>query len=305
MRSFCRAKASLIFSTKNISVFGYKVIKHLTSWSLDRLVKLTMLWTTGPRPSQLAKPLEFLFLDQSQEFIILSNGRMDLSVNLLIGNMSLVWNVQERSVASHLKGLHSFLLICCKSPWFNGKQKYWNDKTMHQLHLWSKKYVISPNWLQLCKSCSGLHNPWESLRVLSHHDLKQMKLVTVHSFRPFTLISLWMPLALSSVWSSQHRSPSYSLCRFCWDFQLGLLVPALPQLEHLCHWQIADGNITAGYAYISSRASDMICSIKMLKRMGVRRRIFSLLCCSEPFSHAAIHLDCSCILVVELLNGAN
>ena len=27
----CSAKASLIFSTKNISVFGYKVVKHLTS----------------------------------------------------------------------------------------------------------------------------------------------------------------------------------------------------------------------------------------------------------------------------------
>ena len=46
MRS-CSAKASLIFSTKNISVFGYKVVKHLTSWSLNELVKLTMLWTTG------------------------------------------------------------------------------------------------------------------------------------------------------------------------------------------------------------------------------------------------------------------
>ena len=31
VRSFCSAKASLIFSTKNISVFGYKVIKHLMS----------------------------------------------------------------------------------------------------------------------------------------------------------------------------------------------------------------------------------------------------------------------------------
>ena len=30
-RRFCSAKASLIFSTKNISVVGYKVIKHLTS----------------------------------------------------------------------------------------------------------------------------------------------------------------------------------------------------------------------------------------------------------------------------------
>ena len=31
VRSFCTAKASLIYSTKNISVFGDKVIKHLTS----------------------------------------------------------------------------------------------------------------------------------------------------------------------------------------------------------------------------------------------------------------------------------
>ena len=49
MRSFCSAKASLIFSTKNFSIFGYKVVKHLTSWPLNELVKLTMLWTTGPR----------------------------------------------------------------------------------------------------------------------------------------------------------------------------------------------------------------------------------------------------------------
>ena len=38
------AKASLIFSTKNISVhvFGYEFLKHLTSWLLNKLVKLTM-----------------------------------------------------------------------------------------------------------------------------------------------------------------------------------------------------------------------------------------------------------------------
>ena len=48
VRSFCSAKAFLIFSTKNITFFGYKVFKHLMSWSLNELVKLTMLWTTGP-----------------------------------------------------------------------------------------------------------------------------------------------------------------------------------------------------------------------------------------------------------------
>ena len=36
------------FSTKSISVFGYKAVKHLSSWPLNELVKLTMLCTTGP-----------------------------------------------------------------------------------------------------------------------------------------------------------------------------------------------------------------------------------------------------------------
>ena len=48
MRSFCSAKAFLIFSTKNITVFGYKVLKHLMNWPLNELFKLRMLWTTGP-----------------------------------------------------------------------------------------------------------------------------------------------------------------------------------------------------------------------------------------------------------------
>ena len=41
LRSFCTAKT--------FSVFGYKVVKHLTSWPLNELFKLPMLWTTGPR----------------------------------------------------------------------------------------------------------------------------------------------------------------------------------------------------------------------------------------------------------------
>ena len=76
-------------------------------------------------------------------------------------------------------------------------------------------------------------------------------LIVVPSFCPFTLISLWIPSlrCLSLVWSSQHRSPSYTLCRFCRDFQLGLLsscsssarastVIGKPQI----------GNISAAYA---------------------------------------------------------
>ena len=36
------------FFNKKFNIFGYKAIKHLTSWPLNELVKLRMLWTTGP-----------------------------------------------------------------------------------------------------------------------------------------------------------------------------------------------------------------------------------------------------------------
>ena len=65
MRSFCTAKASLIFSTKNFSVFGYKAVKHLTSWPLNELVKLTMLWTTWPWSFECIIILLFYFLNCS------------------------------------------------------------------------------------------------------------------------------------------------------------------------------------------------------------------------------------------------
>ena len=40
------------FQQKKISVFGNKVLKHLTSWPLNELVKLTMLWTTEHRKAK-------------------------------------------------------------------------------------------------------------------------------------------------------------------------------------------------------------------------------------------------------------
>ena len=48
VRSFCSAKSFSHFFNKNISIFVVKVVKHLMSWPLNELVKLTMLWTTGP-----------------------------------------------------------------------------------------------------------------------------------------------------------------------------------------------------------------------------------------------------------------
>ena len=55
----------------------------------------------------------------------------------------------------------------------------------------------------------------------------------------------------------------------------------------------------------SSRASDMIHSRNMMKRVGDNRHLWLTPTVALNHSHAAIHLDCTCTLVVELLNGAN
>ena len=46
--------------------------------------------------------------------VIISNGCLDLSANILISVMVLVRDVQQATVASHLKGLHSFLYPAVK-----------------------------------------------------------------------------------------------------------------------------------------------------------------------------------------------
>ena len=47
--SFCSAKATHIFSAKNIRKLYIESAKTVNEMTLDELVKLTTLWTTGPR----------------------------------------------------------------------------------------------------------------------------------------------------------------------------------------------------------------------------------------------------------------
>ena len=47
--SFCSAKATHIFSAKNIRILHIESAKTVNEMTLNGLVKLTMLWTTGPR----------------------------------------------------------------------------------------------------------------------------------------------------------------------------------------------------------------------------------------------------------------
>ena len=47
--SFCSAKATRIFSAKNIRTLCIESTKTVNEMTLNELVKLTTLWTTGPR----------------------------------------------------------------------------------------------------------------------------------------------------------------------------------------------------------------------------------------------------------------
>ena len=49
VRSFCSAKATHIFSAKNIRILYIESAKTVNEITLNELVKLTTLWTTGPR----------------------------------------------------------------------------------------------------------------------------------------------------------------------------------------------------------------------------------------------------------------
>ena len=49
MGSFCSAKAPHIFSAKNISTLDFRRTRRLNESLTNDFVKLTMLWTTGPR----------------------------------------------------------------------------------------------------------------------------------------------------------------------------------------------------------------------------------------------------------------
>ena len=76
------------FFNKNISVFGYKVIKHLTSWPLNELIKLTMLWTTGPSYSKLTTSL-------ADETLNFQRYRMQKLWHFLLKKMRRAFAVQK------------------------------------------------------------------------------------------------------------------------------------------------------------------------------------------------------------------
>ena len=77
---------------------------------------------------------------------------------------------------------------------------------------------------------------------------------------------------------------------------------ALAQLEHLCHRQMQTRYISAAFANLSIMFFQSIRNDQFEKNVRDIKHLPYSDCYSEPLSNAAIRLDCSCSLAIELLN---
>ena len=62
MSSFCSAKATHIFSAKNIRILYIESAKTVNEMTLNKLVKLTTLCTTGPRMSNVCNSCTMVYV---------------------------------------------------------------------------------------------------------------------------------------------------------------------------------------------------------------------------------------------------
>ena len=118
----------------------------------------------------------------------------------------------------------SCLELCCEGPWLQAYRKMdvTRERIIRILELreillsfqTGFNLVSTAVVCAIVESISGL----EPSSVIT--ETRYLKLVTVSNFCPFTLISVLMPLVLSSAWSSQHWSPCRRLWRLCQGTQL-------------------------------------------------------------------------------------
>ena len=190
----------------------------------------------------MARPPQFPLLDQGQEFVIFSNGSLDLSSNIRI------WHgpytrcpVTFGSIS--IQRPTSFSPVYRQSPWLTCLQIYEYYMGAHQLYLWCKRYfVISPYWLQLCQSYIGLYNPLENFRFWAF--------VWNNCPKVFEACQCFKRMALALFVFSLVLSALNTLSRFCRDSaRASSSCSFSAKASMICKPQI--GNSSAAYANLS------------------------------------------------------
>ena len=225
--------------------------------------------------------------------------------------------------------MSSFLKFCCQGPQFTG---------IHNYGKWQGSALASPLIQEIVcylssalKSCSGLCNTKKNLwfsAIIWNTCFEVLEACYGTQFLSFYLDlplkaidAVCLQFGLPSI--DPHLIPCAGLSRFqlrewliYWlidwliDWLVGWMidVPAPPQLEHLCHRKSQIGNTSAVFAnlyimFFQSIRHDPF--EKNVEEGGWQKTSLPYSdCCSEQFSHAAVHLDCTCSLVVQVLKGA-
>ena len=126
----------LSFFQQKISAYLviYKVLKHLTSWPLNELVKLTMLWTTGPR--QISHIIFFTLSDKLTS--------LGMSSDKSCGRHHLVYFISYiQSFSARVAGLDLFIngfLVASATPsvfsWFS-----WNFQEIASVDVSGSSFI--------------------------------------------------------------------------------------------------------------------------------------------------------------------
>ena len=98
--SFCSAKATHIFSAKNIRILCIESAKTVNEMTVNELVKLTTLWTTGPRMifCQCAGWSESVYFCMSKGTLFALHGPyvvFDIQSTLVISVQGTLWNTSR------------------------------------------------------------------------------------------------------------------------------------------------------------------------------------------------------------------
>ena len=228
-------------------------------------------WWTG----DMSIPLQFASLYNGQEVCVSSNCLLDLGTDILVDNMVFVGDAQYLALEPHFHGLFSSLQLCCEGPWFTSIQEDGYNMGAHQSYLGTERNApVVPNWFQPCQCCCHLCCPGEYLRLgtLVRYNWAQV----LEACDP-EILSFWfscwccwcchqlglLSSDLNTVGCASFVEMVNSFCQF---------FPPTKPLMPSAKWRlvIVLSPMLTVLSW-SSKASVMILSRNMLKRMGESR----------------------------------